>query len=321
MAAVETRAHDGANIRTTEPPPRPGRIRKRLLEPDWPDLDRFLWEQAFTKGDMFAAAGAGAHLAAYTVFQLSCTYGTWLAHISRHCPEVLLAHPFHRVNPTRIRDFAEELSATNSTRSVASHLRKLRQVQLKFGTAEKLEWLSTLASRLQASGRARSKEGRVQTADELFKLGLLLMNQATEKWQVEHSVSRAAGRMYRDGLLIAILAIAPIRRRNIAALSLGDNLVLLGDEWHILFGADETKNGREYEIGLALLSKEIDRFLAVFRPAFHLSDKHSGFWPSTKRCPMTPNAIYDAICLGRPLTSGAGSILIYSAMARQPFGH
>jgi integrase len=122
------------------------------------------------------------------------------------------------------------------------------------------------------------------------------MNEADERAQAENPVRRTTAQLYRDGLLIALLALAPLRRRNLADLIVGRTLVRGGKEWRIVLRASDMKNARDYEIVLTPLSEKIDRFIALFRPAFFRSDKHPGLLASSKGVPMTGDAIYGAIC-------------------------
>src|SRR4051794_15704894 len=278
-------------------PRRRGRIRKRLLRGDWPDADRRLWDHAFVAGDIFDEAGAGAHLASTTRFGLECAYGRWLSHLAKKDPSALALAPFDRVERDAIRRFAEELATTNTGRSVAIQLRQLRQALRILGINDELRWMAAIASRLEHACAPRAKQHRVKTSDELTRLGRLLMRQADEKQLTEQPIRAATAQLYRDGLLISILAATAIRRRSFASLTLHSNVIRTGQEWRIILRSAETKQKRDHEVPLGVsTSKYVDRFLEVFRPAFFRSDKHRALWPSRKGVPMTGNAIYDAIC-------------------------
>ena len=49
--------------------------------------------------------------------------------------------------------------------------------------------------------------------------------------------------MFRDGLLIALLAYCPIRLKNFAALEIGRSFVNAYGKWWIVLTAAETKRG------------------------------------------------------------------------------
>jgi hypothetical protein len=52
---------------------------------------------------------------------------------------------------------------------------------------------------------------------------------------------------YRDGLMIALLAARPLRRRNLAMITIGRQLIRVGDAWDLIFAAEETKTGQPIE--------------------------------------------------------------------------
>lgn len=52
---------------------------------------------------------------------------------------------------------------------------------------------------------------------------------------------------YRDGLMIALLATAPVRRNNFANLILHHTIVKSGSTWTIMLSGTETKGGRPLE--------------------------------------------------------------------------
>ena len=268
------------------------RKRKRLLECDWPSADRSLWQTAFVSADVFDENGAGVHFASQTRFCLQYAYGRWLAHLSETEPEALALAPAARVTPARVRTFADALGKTNTPRSTAATLRHFRHALRIVGVPDHFRWIAAIASRLEATCPARSKHHKVRTSDELFSLGLALMDEA-EATSGKPNIIDA--QLYRDGLAIALLAVLPLRRSNLANLSIGRNLLQVGSDWVICLSSAETKNRREYEASLGPLSRRLDQFLDVFRPVFHNASKHSALWPSIKGVPLTGNAVYDLI--------------------------
>jgi hypothetical protein len=130
------------------------------------------------------------------------------------------------------------------------------------------------------------------TPGQLIRLGIGLMEQAQP--QIEGLNAAIA---YRDGLIIALLACRPIRRRNLAALSIGRQLVRSGNLWHIIFRADETKNHQPYEATIpAFLQPFLERYLGDIRPLFPRAEAHEGLWASAKGGPLSDTALYDLVC-------------------------
>lgn len=81
--------------------------------------------------------------------------------------------------------------------------------------------------------------------------------------------------------MITILALCPIRLRNLAELHVGRQLRRVGDVWWVILEADETKTGRPDERPVpGIVAKAIERWLGHWRSVFHPSD--DSFWPSIK---------------------------------------
>ncbi len=102
---------------------------------------------------------------------------------------------------------------------------------------------------------------------------------------------------YRDGLMIALLAADPIRRSNFAGLIFDRTLVRSSSTWTIVLSEAETKGARPLEYPVPTkVGERIDTYLRRYRPLIHGSRSHQSVWASAKGCPMTGDAIYDAIC-------------------------
>jgi hypothetical protein len=96
--------------------------------------------------------------------------------------------------------------------------------------------------------------------------------------------SKKAALSFRDGLIIALLTIAPMRRGNLASLTLGRHLVIGGRIWSILLGADETKGKEELEYLLSdKVSRALDRMFVVFALTSWIVFAISAEWPMTWR--------------------------------------
>ena len=101
---------------------------------------------------------------------------------------------------------------------------------------------------------------------------------------------------YRDGLIIALLAVIPLRRRTLTALRIGDNLIKAGDLWVLDIAAKDTKTRRALDYPLsAQLSARIDVYLEKFRDKIPGSAAHAGLWSSNLGCPMRGDSIYEAV--------------------------
>ena len=68
---------------------------------------------------------------------------------------------------------------------------------------------------------------------------------------------------YRDGLMIALLAFIPPRRKNLAALEIGRHLVREGDSWFVIIPREETKTRTSIEFPVPELLEHISRRISI----------------------------------------------------------
>jgi integrase len=130
----------------------------------------------------------------------------------------------------------------------------------------------------------------------LFALGLQLMAEAENSACVAGGITNEDALTYRDGLIIALLAAVPLRKRTLAALTINQHLVKIGSGWLLDIPAADTKTRRAMEFPIPdTLSEPIALYLTKFRPKITGANKHQGLWPSAKGHPMNGGAIYDAV--------------------------
>jgi integrase len=123
------------------------------------------------------------------------------------------------------------------------------------------------------------------------KLGLELISRGETS---EHLTLLARARLVREGLRIALLALCPIRLRNLAELRVGRQLRLIDDSWWIVLDTAETKSARPDERHVPqVLTEAIHHWLGQWRTRFHPSD--DSFWPSVKGGSLARTYVGDII--------------------------
>jgi integrase/recombinase XerD len=134
------------------------------------------------------------------------------------------------------------------------------------------------------------------TSEQLYALGIELMQRAVANSKEATDITKVDAFDYRDGLIIALLALIPLRRRAIAALRIGKHLVKSGALWLLDIPAKDNKSKRplEYEIPPDM-SERIDLYLAQFRCCLPGAKAHDGLWASNKGRPMDDGTIYDMV--------------------------
>ena len=204
--------------------------------------------------------------------------------------------PEARIDPDSIKAFVAHLRQSCRDTSVASLLHMLRLALGFMFPNRDWSWLKIVAKRIQATAIPRGDSTRGVTSADLYAIGIALMTAAEDELLSSGEVTLEDALHYRDGLIIALLAVVPLRRRTLAALTIDTHLVKIGDHWLLDIPAADTKTRRALEFPLPDdLSRSISLYLARFRPMIPGADKHDGLWPSIRGRPMDDGSIYDMV--------------------------
>ena len=273
-------------------------VSKKHLHFDlWPDKDRALWEAAFEPGDLFDADRRGTHLAAATKIGLRTAWARFLGFLSSEDPKKLFLAPDARVDRSSIKAFVEHLRQSCRDTTVVTTLHMLRMTVKLICPEVDWSWLKIIAKRIAAHAEPLHRRSGEVTSAQLFALGVHLMEDAENAALAAGKISEEHALAYRDGLIIALLAAVPLRRRTLAALTIDLHLVRIGDGWLLDIPAADTKTRRPLELPIpSALSEYIDLYLGNFRSAIAGANTHQGLWSSAKGRPMTGGSIYDAVC-------------------------
>ena len=110
----------------------------------------------------------------------------------------------------RIAAYVAALQRANAPRTVLNRLTDLATVLGWFAPEQDWGWLYRSLARLRASVRpVRDKRARLHSAHELLALGCELLRTAEAAPSPPLSL-RERARLYRDGLMIALLATRPL---------------------------------------------------------------------------------------------------------------
>lgn len=123
-------------------------------------------------------------------------------------------------------------------------------------------WIAPIARRLSIIARRHEPTaGPVVHAALLHDLGLRVMQ---ERQNGDGEIDPCA---YRDGLIVAMLAVAPMRIANFAALRVGTELRQEGNQWVVYLDAGMTKTRRAdvWPIG-GQVAHYLEHYVAVVRP-------------------------------------------------------
>jgi integrase/recombinase XerD len=254
----------------------------------WPIGDRARWQAAFAEGDRFEGRGPGSHLAEATRRNLWISYARFLAFLSANRPDLLEGRPEKRVVPLIVAQYVAWRRRSCGDAMVAVDLEGLRGALRLICPGVDWSWLLALAKRIKAAAPRNPRKYHLVTSEQLYSLGIELMDRTVAAAESATRISKAHAFEYRDGLVIALSALIPMRPRTLVALRIGKQLVKTGVLWALDIPAVDTKTRRalDYPISKELCTR-IDLYLERFRRRIPGADTHTAVWASNKQRPMS----------------------------------
>ena len=148
--------------------------------------------------------------------------------------------------------------------TIAQTLFKLTRMGTLLAPDRDWAWLREIACDRDLVAYPKPRFDRIVTSERLVEAGLGLIRSARENPRLR-TYRRAT--LIRNGLMVALLALAPIRLKNFSGLTLGTSFKRIGDRWWIVLGRHETKSGAADERPVPrYLNQAIAIYLTLARP-------------------------------------------------------
>jgi integrase len=259
----------------------------------WPAQDQVMWAQLTEPGPtILDDRGAFADSRPRTNLTRRKNYSHWLNYIMLNHPGLLPLMPAARIRPETLAGWLAILD-----RTVAPYTRMRRVVDLlaiarAMDPAGDWRFLKRAVRSLTARAvPSRNKEPRIRSSAALVELGLALMlKTATLRGQARGAT------LHRDGLLIAFLALRPMRLRNLSGLELGRTLHQGPAGWRITIPADETKTRRKIEVEWPPdLVAALATYLELHRPVLLHGSATKALWIGSSGQALAAHTIRQAI--------------------------
>jgi integrase/recombinase XerD len=274
----------------------------------WPEDDRARWETAFKAGnDLFDDQRPAAHLSEPTRLALQYAYGKFLAFLAARHRELLDLAPAKRLSREIIKDYVKWQPATCGGTTLGIYLHHLWMTLRYICPLVDWSWLLIISKRIAAKVKHKPEKHHLVTSETLYALGVEMMDRVILCGMT--ATTRTRQNAYRDGLIIALLALIPLRRRTLAALRIGKHLIRSADLWALDIPAEDVKTKRPLEYPISSeLAGYIDVYLNEIRLRIPGAKTHDYLWPSSRGRPMSDRVIYGAVrrrtrkALGVPVT-------------------
>lgn len=232
---------------------------------DWPATDQNVFVALFAEGSLLDDRGPLAHWRALSRNLMERQYGRWLDWISQVEPEALALAPVERATYQRLhawRDSMGDLVPATLFGYVNAVVRLCRLSAPDHDWSVQLALLADLHRAIKQHGSPR-KTGRIYSSDVLFEAGAKLVRE--NEGPITHP-DRAV--RLRDGVVICLLALMPMRRRALSELRLGTSLCVEDSQITVCLDGSMTKNGQPWEaIMPETLIKVLTIYLQTGRPA------------------------------------------------------
>lgn len=266
---------------------------------DWPAADQEAWDVALRDGDVLDEPGPLAHYSPDRLISVRSAYGRWLGFLNGDLFVGIGSSGVSHIERDRVSRYFEALRCDLAPRSVVTYLEDLGYAVKGMSPNVDVGFIISAGRYMRQFTRStRNKRARLRPSAELYDLGLELMQEAgATSGRVKAAV------LYRDGLIIALLAVRPIRVRNLASIEIGRHLVARGEAYWLEFPAEEVKNRRPLEFPLpGELAEPLERYLAQHHPVFVAQAKcpengiSSNLWLSRLGTPITTHRMWWNIC-------------------------
>ena len=272
--SLEASETDAANAGNSAPP-----MPRSLKIEEWPAADQLAWKDAIRPAVRLQRGGTAAHLATVSQNDIANRYGLYLDYLQRHELFDVGSRAAELVNPKNVQGYVAELADRVSSVTVWNSSYKLRRAAECLTPSAAFGWLSEIEKDLALVAKPKDKTDRLVLADRLLEAGLTLIEEA-ERF-APTPMRRARG--VRDGLMIALLALHPLRIKNFATLQIGKSIKKIEGHWWLLINVKNTKTRRLDERRVPeFMTEIIDRYVSLYRPVLlGKITQDPGFWISS----------------------------------------
>lgn len=255
-----------------------------LSETDWSPADRACWEDVLLP--KFAVDG----LRPLSVVNYLKTYKRWLGYL-KSLGLRDYDSPLSSVAPDIGRSFLDNLRGRASAQTAFTEARQLKRLIKTAAPGATMHWLNAAIDCFARELKGPPRLAVPPSSDRIFREGCRMINLGRRLFHVDDGSGRTAVRgrnLVRDGLMLALLAVRPLRLSNFAELRLGENLIFCRSRAWIRIAGNGTKTGAALEVPFPRrLLSGLQYYLGGPRLAFPNARVLPSLWISDRGTPMT----------------------------------
>jgi integrase len=210
---------------------------------EWPEADRRAWEDACRPGSRLKPGGTASYLEPVSCDDFARRYGAFLGFLQRCGRLKRDAAAAVQVTVANVEAYVADLTARVRSVTVWNCIYKLRRAAELMAPTSDFTWLAEIEKDLALVMVPRSKFDRLVFTDRLVDAGLTLVAEAHTFTKNDLARARAS----RNGLMIALLALCPIRVKNFATLEIGRTFKEIHGSWWIVLPSISMKSRRAEE--------------------------------------------------------------------------
>jgi integrase/recombinase XerD len=278
---------------------------------EWPHGAAAAWVKAETPRSLFSAPNASADWRPATKLGVEGAYRYWMLwSVKRQTFPADIGFA-DRVTRSEIEAYVSDLRSRIGDISISTYLAFLKMALVKMAPCRDWAWMEIAISSLKRSAvPVRRKRRLIVPMHDLVNLGLDLMAScAGDHWVA--SIEQAA--TYRDGIMIALLAMRPHRQKQFASILIGETLIERNGSYWLKADGSETKNGEDiYDTVPEFLHDSLRFYLDQARPVLALGRHGMPLETATNDLWLTT--------LGSPLRAW-GTYRAITARTKDHFGH
>jgi len=259
---------------------KPSEVRSLSVD-EWPPADQKAFVEACRPSVRLRRGGAGAHLGAVSRKDIANRYGLYLDFLARHGHLDFDCSAAQSVTPANVEQYLAELRSRVRSVTVWNSIYKLRRAAELIAPGVDFAWLAEVEKDMAAAMEPRNKNDRLVLAGRLVEAGLRLIGEADASSTTKVQWARGV----RNGLMVVLLALHPLRIKNFATLRLGQSIKRVEGVWWLSIGVRETKSHRLDERRVPdFVTPIVDRYVEVCRPIlFGGRAPDAAFWVSSTR--------------------------------------